>query len=579
MGKITDRYHQLIRPDNKHLNPLFDIKEVPKRTYQIGIAIMLTGIMLSCYDAGIKMYVSSFLVACFCFAILMFMYLKYNGDIKDLTISIISLVCALLVFSACLEGLQSDQYLYFFPLLIAVPLLVDLKKTHYRKSVVFLTIIIASFIICICIGRYVKPLEDFTAAQVGKLALMNRIIAICSTIVFATLYTLFEKKYIDELVEQSNKVINTKTQFLATMGHELRTPLNGIIGIVSLLKNETDAAKKEEYIQIIQSCSDEMLHQINDILDFNKIEAGMLDISPVSFNLHDLLNDVCNPFIASLAGKDIEIKTEIDPQTDVLIYADNIRLRQILDNLFEVAIRFTSQGFVKLKAKCHKKNDKSVAVSFSIEDTGAGFSETDREKMFESFWQVYDEDSQQLKGTGLGLSICIRLLKLMGGKLVLESERGKGSKFSFDLVFNYAEQQQPVVETAMLSDNELAGVKILLVEDNKINMLIAKKVLTGFKATVETAYNGQEALDMLLLDNSYNMILMDLEMPVMNGYTAIYEIKKILPHLPVIAITASLVDDQMLADLLASGFDDCVIKPFKPQDLLQRVQHLLAKVY
>jgi len=579
MGKITDRYHQLIRSDNKHLNPLFDIKEVPKRTYQIGIAIMLTGIMLSCYDAGIKMYVSSFLVACFCFSILMFMLLKYNGDIKDLTVAIISMVCALLVFSACLEGLQSDQYLYFFPLLIAVPLLVDLKKTHYLKSVVFLTIIIASFIICICIGRYVTPLEDFTAVQVAKLALMNRIIALCSTIVFATLYTLFEKKYIDELVEQSNKVINTKTQFLATMGHELRTPLNGIIGIVNLLKSETDAAKKEEYIQIIQSCSDEMLHQINDILDFNKIEAGMLDIAPVSFNLRDLLLDVCNPFIALSAEKGIDLKTEIAAETDVLIFADSLRLRQILDNLFEVAIRFTSHGFVKLNVTSHKKDDKSIAVSFNIADTGTGFSDTDREKMFESFWQVYDEDSQQLKGTGLGLSICIRLLKLMGGKLRLESEKGKGSKFSFDLVFNYAEKQLPIAGATMITHDELSGARILLVEDNKINMMIAKKVLTGFKATVDTAYNGQEALDMLLVDSGYNMILMDLEMPVMNGYTAIYEVKKSFPHLPVIAITASLVDDQMLADLLASGFDDCIIKPFKSQDLLRRIQQLLAKVY
>jgi CheY-like chemotaxis protein len=138
----------------------------------------------------------------------------------------------------------------------------------------------------------------------------------------------------------------------------------------------------------------------------------------------------------------------------------------------------------------------------------------------------------------------------------------------------------PVVETTeVLPHDELSGARILVVEDNKINMMIAKKVLTGFKAEVDTAHNGQEALDMLLVDSGYNMILMDLEMPVMNGYTAIYEVKKLFPHLPVIAITASLVDDQMLADLLASGFNDCIIKPFKPQDLLLRIQQRLAKVY
>ncbi len=225
MENITDKYHQPILPDNKHLNPLFDIKEVPKRTYQLGLAIIFTGIGMSSYDAAIGMYVSSFLVACFCFSVLMFMLLKYNEAIKDLTIAIISMVCAMLVFAACFEGLQSEQYLYFFPLLIAVPLLIDLKKTRYRKISIFVSIILFSFVVCICIGRYVTPLESFTVAQINKLALANRIIAIFSTIAFAALYAYFEKRYIEELMEQSNKVINTKTQFLATMGHELRTPL------------------------------------------------------------------------------------------------------------------------------------------------------------------------------------------------------------------------------------------------------------------------------------------------------------------------------------------------------------------
>jgi signal transduction histidine kinase/CheY-like chemotaxis protein len=575
VGKITDKYHQQVKHGHKHLDPLFDIKEVPKRTYQLGIAILLTGIVLSFYDAGIRMYVSSFLVACFCFSILMFMLLKYNGDIKDLTISIISMVCALLVFSACLEGLQSDQYLYFFPLLVSVPLLIDLKKTPYSKSLIFLSIIIASFIICICIGKYVKPLEDFTTAQIGKLALMNRIAAISSTIVFAALYTLFEKKYIDELVEQSNKVINTKTQFLATMGHELRTPLNGIMGVVNLLKNEPDPVKKEEYIEIIKSCSDDMLQLINDILDFNKIEAGKLDIQSEKINLQQLLINVSNPFIASAKDKNLELKLEIDPQTDVLIVADNTLLVQVLNNLFNNALKLTTKGFIKLRVICHKKDNKTIDVKFSIKDTGAGLDKADKEKIFEGFWQVYDENAKQLTGTGLGLSICIRLLKLMGGKLSLESEKGKGSTFSFDLKFNYADEQHEVAETSVVVEEDLTGIRILLVEDNKINMMIAKKVLTGFKAAVTCTYNGQEALDSLKDDKDYNIILMDLEMPVMNGYVAIYEVKKLLPKIPVIAVTASLVDEQMLTDLLASGFNDCVLKPFQPRDLRLRIQKQL----
>jgi signal transduction histidine kinase len=575
VGKITDKYHQQVKHGHKHLDPLFDIKEVPKRTYQLGVAILLTGIILSFYDAGIKMYVSSFLVACFCFSILMFMLLKYNGDIKDLTIAIISMVCALLVFSACLEGLQSDQYLYFFPLLISVPLLIDLKKTPFSKSLIFLSIIIASFIICICIGKYVKPLEDFTSAQIGKLALMNRVAAICSTIVFATLYTLFEKKYIDELVEQSNKVINTKTQFLATMGHELRTPLNGIIGVVSLLKNEPDVVKKEEYIEIIRSCSDDMLLLINDILDFNKIEAGKLDIHSEKINLRQLLINISTPFIALAKAKKVELKLEIDPQADVLIFADGTLLGQVLNNLFINALKLTNQGSIKLKVKCHKKDSKTINVKFSIQDTGIGLDKADKEKIYEGFWQVYDENAKQLTGTGLGLSISTRLLKLMGGTLTLDSEKGKGSTFSFDLTFDYTLDLQDITETPVFSEVDLSGIRILLVEDNKINMMIAKKVLTDFKAFVTCTNNGQEALNSLTNDHNYHIILMDLEMPVMNGYVAIYEMKKTYPHIPVIAVTASLVDEQMLADLLASGFSDCILKPFQPHELRLSIQKQL----
>ena len=572
MDKITDKYHQAIQPDSKHLNPLFDIKEVPKRTYQLGLAAMFTGIGLSVYDAGIGMYVSSFLVACFCFSILMFMLLKYNGDIKDLTISIISMICALLVFSAMLEGLQSDQYLYFFPVLIAVPLIVDLKQTKYRKSLTFVSIIIFSFILCICIGRYVKPMESFTLSQISKLALINRIVAIFTTIVLAALYTFFEKKYIDELVEQSIKVIDTKTQFLATMGHELRTPLNGIIGVVNLLKDETDAAKKEEYIKILQYCSNNMLQQVNDILDFNKIEGGKLEIHYTEVNLYKLITNVALPFIVLADDKGIDIIMDIDSALDIWVLADSQLLIQVFSSLFTNALKFTSKGFIRLEAICIKKTESTIIVSFSIKDTGAGIDKEDQAKIFESFWQVYDENTNELTGTGLGLTISMRLLKLIGGTLVLDSVKGAGSTFSFNLTFTCT---SPILTAETETPRDLSGVNVLLVEDNQINMMVAKKILSGFNAAVSTASDGKQALEKLAGNAGFNMVLMDLEMPVMNGYEAIYKVKDLYPNTPVLALTASLVDEQMLNDLIASGFSDCMLKPFEPQQLLALIRKYL----
>lgn len=575
MNNVTDKYHKLIKDDDKHLNPLFDMKQVPKRSYQLGLAALFTGIGVSIYDSYIGLYVSSFLVACFCFAILMFILLKYNDVIKNLTISIIFLICSLLIISAAIEGLQSEQFLYFFPMLTAVPIIVDLKRTKYRESFIYISIIIVSAGICTLIGVYVTPLQDFSPDQIGKLALVNRVIAIFSTIIFAVAYIFFEKKYINELMEQSQRVIDTRTQFLATMGHELRTPLNGIIGVINLLKQDHTPSQHEEYIQVLKYCSDHMLHQVNNILDFNKIEANKLEIHPVELNLRQLLLNAGMPFIALSREKGLSLKIEIDSGLDKLVFADDLRLIQIFNNLLSNAIKFTDSGNIELRAVRKSQNEQFTEVNFSVKDTGIGISKEDQVKIFDSFWQVYDPATRNLNGTGLGLTICVKLLELMNSKLNLVSERGTGSIFSFDIKFNNAGKLEQPLAVRANTDDSLTGIRVLLVEDNEINMMVAKKCLSDFKASITSVYNGQEALDELKNDQAYHIILMDLEMPVMNGYTAIFEVKKLYPTMPVIAFTASLVDEKMLADLIESGFADCLSKPFQPVELLSSIQKQL----
>jgi CheY-like chemotaxis protein len=269
------------------------------------------------------------------------------------------------------------------------------------------------------------------------------------------------------------------------------------------------------------------------------------------------------------ANTNVEVLAEIDRKLDTMILADDMRLRQVLNNIFANALKFTGNGYVKLKATCLKKNDKAISVAFTIEDTGIGIDKADQEKIFEGFWQVYHEGTRELTGTGLGLTICNRILQLMGAKLSLESEKGKGSKFSFSLTFGVADTAPlyaPIKPTA--AGGDLKSLRVLLAEDNKINMMVAKKALTSFGATVDAAYDGVEALSRLEDFPHYDIVLLDLEMPVMNGYEAIFEIKKRHPQVPVVAFTASLVDQKMLADLLASGFNDCILKPFNPQQLV-----------
>ncbi|HZX57606.1 MAG TPA: ATP-binding protein [Mucilaginibacter sp.] len=576
MKRVTDKYHRLKEEDN-HPNPLFDIKEVSKRTYQLGIAALLAGVGLSFYSSYQGLYASSIVIASFCFSVLMVMLLKYNGHIGNLTIFIISIVCGLLIAVTFVEGLQSEQYLYFFPILIAVPIIVDLKRTQYLESVTYISIIVVSFIICVLIGRNIHPFEEINAMQLRRLSFVNRMTAISSTIVFAMAYLFFEKKYINELVDQSNRVIEARTRFLATMGHELRTPLNGIIGVVNLLKQEKDPATQEEYFQVLKYCSDHMLHQVNNILDFNKIEAGKLDIYPVELNLQQLLKNVGMPFIALMQEKGVELKTEIDPRLDVMIMADDVRLIQIFNNLFSNALKFTDSGFVKLTALYKGKTAKGIEVDFCVEDTGLGIATSDQKKIFESFGQIYHEDTKKFGGTGLGLTIVLRLLKLMNGNLQLQSDEGKGSKFSFDLKFDYPRDVRELSKAENIEQENLEGIRLLLVEDNQLNMMVAKKILGGYKADVVAAYNGQEALNELQRGSAFDIILMDLEMPVMSGYEAIFEMKRLYPHIPVMAFTASLVDQTMLSDLIGSGFVDVILKPFQPQQLLSNVRKHLPK--
>jgi signal transduction histidine kinase len=578
MNKITDKYHRLIKEDDKHLNPLFDIKDVSKRVYQLGIAALFTGIGLAIYDSFLGLYVSSFLVACFCFAILMFILLKYNEAIKNLTVSIIAMICGLLIASVYLEGLRSEEYLYFFPILVAVPIIVNLKQTQYRESFIYISIIVFSFAISIFIGLHVTPREDFNIIQITKLAFFNRIFAISSTIVFAVAYIIFEKKYINELMEQSTRMINSRSQFLATMSHELRTPLNGIIGVINLLKQEHSLSQQGEYIQTLKYCSDHMLQQVNNILDFNKIEADKLEIHPVELNLKQLLLNVSIPFSALFQEKDLELKIDIDPKLDVSVLADDLRLIQVFNNLFSNALKFTEKGFVKLEVLCKSKDKQFIEVAFTVEDTGIGINEKDQKKIFESFWQVYDENTKKFTGTGLGLTICVRLLKLMNSNLKLVSEKGKGSKFSFDLKFKCADKLQLFSGNSIQTEDNLSGIKILLAEDNQINMMVAKKILTGFKASVLGVHNGKEVLEVLENTPVFDIILLDLEMPVMNGYTAIFEIRKLYPAIPVIAFTASLVDQKMLSDLIESGFADCILKPFQPHQLLAGIKKQLTQL-
>ncbi len=557
--------------------PLYSISEIAKRTYQLALVAAAIGLLIFGYYCLLGVYLTAVMVAFFCCGIGFILYLSYKRVLKNTKLPLVLFISLSLIVFAANEGYATGQYLFYFPLIISIPIIVENHKTYVKKLILYFGISATGFIICILIGKFHQPWEPLTADNQNQLFFTNVISSIIATVLFAYINISLDRKYLTELLDQKNRTITSRTQFLSTMGHELRTPLNGIIGAINLLKKEPSLFEQQEYFEILKYCSNHMLHQVNDILDFNKIEAGKLEIHPVEVNLKQLILNSTIPFANVFDEKNIELRVEIDPQLDTFVMADDVRLIQIMNNLLSNAGKFTSRGYIKLAANVISKDKEFFVAKFVVEDTGAGIAESDRERIFDSFGQVYSENTRKFTGSGLGLTICLQILKLMNSKLELKSEKGIGSTFSFNLKFEYTDQQSLAADKSHYKEKvDLNGINILLVEDNQINMIIAKKILIDFKADCTKAFNGQEALDILETNTNFQLILMDLEMPVMDGYTAVKEMRKRWPEIPVLAFTATLMDLEMLANLKNIGFEDCILKPFQPLNLLAQIKKYAA---
>ncbi|RYY30443.1 MAG: response regulator [Sphingobacteriaceae bacterium] len=551
--------------------PLHSVSEINKRTFQLALtAVALGGLMFAVY-AFLGLYYIAFLVAAFCCCISFILFLNSKSIIKNTKFPLVVFASLALIVLAADEGYQTAVYLYYFPLIIAIPVIVENQKTYFGKVILYFAISSLCCVACVAIGLLHRPWHPLNAQEITQVFFINVVSAVIATTGFAYLNIHLERKYLKVLIDQKNNTINNRTQFLSTMGHELRTPLNGIIGAVNLLKKTESLPVQQEYFNILKYCSDQMLYQVNDILDFNKIEAGKLEIHPVAINLKQLLTNAIMPFANLFKENGLKLLLEIDPKLDKFLLVDDVRIIQILNNLLSNAGKFTNHGHIKLSAVVLQNTDV-FRVKFSVEDTGIGIDEKDQKLVFDSFGQVFDANTRKITGSGLGLTICNEILELMDSKMELQSQKNVGSTFSFIISFEVPDKQI-FTELPAVQNSNLSGTKILLVEDNQINMLIAQKMLDSLKATCIKAYNGEEALKVLEENSAaFNIVLMDLEMPVMDGYTAIRTIKHNWPHIPVLAFTATMMDAETLTSLQNIGFDDCVLKPFQASVLLDQVK-------
>lgn len=377
--------------------------------------------------------------------------------------------------------------------------------------------------------------------------------------------------------EAAEETARVKGEFLANMSHEIRTPMNAIIGLSHLGLDEPSASVVKDYLGKINNAATNLLGIVNNVLDFSKAEAGKLELEQAPFKLSQVLDDVWVPADIYARNKSLELVRNVSSDVPDDLLGDATRLRQVLSNLIGNAIKFTEQGRVTVDIRRHVHRKRQIFVECRVTDTGIGLTPPQQQQLFEPFTQADSSTTRKYGGTGLGLSICKRLVEGMGGTMSVESEIGRGSTFTFTF---------PLLQAPVAADSattlvdvvapDLTGMRVLLVEDNSVNQLVAKGLLVRAGVEVTVANNGQEAIDALVAKQDFDAVLMDVQMPVMNGYEATIFIRQQLQNtrVPIVALTAHVMAED-IQQCNESGMDGHLSKPINPPDVLA----LLATFY
>jgi len=390
---------------------------------------------------------------------------------------------------------------------------------------------------------------------------------------------------IQDQKDEAESATHAKSVFLANMSHEIRTPMNAVIGMTELALEEELNSKAKNYIEKAHLSAENLLGIINDILDISKVESGKLHLDSVHFKLQDVISHTLHLISVSSKEKALKTKVKIDKDVPKYYFADSLRLGQVLTNLVNNAVKFSHyEGVITIGASLKEQNDKNAVVEFYIEDQGVGISKDNQEKLFKSFSQAESSTTRKFGGTGLGLAISKKIVELMDGDIWVNSTEGVGSRFSFIVTMQLSDERSIVDSTKQLQNShesftqQLQNRKILLVEDNEINQELAVDMLEKKGIVVTIASNGQEAVD-ILKTQPFDLVLMDIQMPVMDGYeaTKLIRAQEKYKDLPILSMTANVLSGDRDKARVA-GMNDTIAKPIVPVKMFETIVKWINKI-
>ncbi len=398
-----------------------------------------------------------------------------------------------------------------------------------------------------------------------------------SLVIFQLIYFLIiNARYFKKIQGKEFEALeasNAKSKFLSTMSHEIRTPLNAVIGLSHILGDNEPRKDQVQNIEALNYSGKILLNLLNNVLDYSKMKSTIMELNPIPTDLSSAIKQIKKIHESGCLRKNILMKLEIDDDIP-LVWLDIVRFNQVINNLVTNAIKFTDKGSVTLRIKKVNKNKENLYLLTEVIDTGIGIPKDKQETIWEAFTQASISTNRLYGGTGLGLPIVKSIIENMGSEVNMESELGKGSRFYFHLDLKIASYNETLKAHKKKKYN-FKREKILLVEDNLINIMVAKQILEKVNLTVEVAHNGLEAVK-LVRKNNYDVILMDIQMPIMDGYTASKEIRKFNKKITILALSASVfmeVKDKMKE----SGINDFIFKPFDPEELLDQIEDAIIR--